>query len=96
MSQKRLTLRLPYRDATKNISHTQKWGHMYLKKILSLARNDKKRNRHADILLTVFIPFMNENEEVIATVADVRRTVGRHVDILVVNDGSTDGRTQRL
>lgn len=32
MSQKRLTLRLPYRDATKNISHTQKWGHMYLKK----------------------------------------------------------------
>ena len=71
-------------------------GHMYLKKILSLARNDKKRNRHADILLTVFIPFMNENEEVIATVADVRRTVGRHVDILVVNDGSTDGRAQRL
>lgn len=34
---------------------------------------------------------MNENEEVIATVADVWRTVGRHVDILVVNDGSTDG-----
>ena len=64
---------------------------MYLKKILSLARNDKKRNRHSDILLTVLIPFMNENEEVIATVADVRRTAGRHVDILVVNDGSTDG-----
>ena len=51
MSQKRLTLRLLYRDATKTISHTQKWGHMYLKKILSLARNDKKRNRHTDILL---------------------------------------------
>lgn len=53
-------------------------------------------NRHSDILLTVFIPFMNENEEVIATVADVRRTAGRHVDILVVNDGSTDGKAQRL
>ncbi len=26
MSQKRLTLRLLYRDATKTISHTQKWG----------------------------------------------------------------------
>ena len=48
-------------------------------------------NRHTDILLTVLIPFMNENEEVIATVADVRRTAGRHVDILVLNDCSTDG-----
>lgn len=43
------------------------------------------------LYLKVLIPFMNENEEVIATVADVWRTVGRHVDILVVNDGSTDG-----
>lgn len=48
-------------------------------------------NRHSDILLTVLIPFMNENEEVIATVADVRRTAGRHVNILVLNDCSTDG-----
>lgn len=53
-------------------------------------------NRHSDILLTVLIPFMNENEEVIATVADVRRTAGRHVDILVLNDCPTDGRAQRL
>ena len=48
-------------------------------------------NRHTDILLTVLIPFMNENEEVIATVADVRQTMGKHVDILVLNDCSTDG-----
>ena len=32
MSQKRLSLRLLYRDATITISHTKKMGHMYLKK----------------------------------------------------------------
>ncbi len=48
-------------------------------------------NRHSDILLTVLIPFMNENEEVIATVADVRQPAGKHVDIPVLNDCSTDG-----
>ena len=41
--------------------------------------------------LTVLIPFMNEVEEVAATVADVRRTAGAGVDILVLNDCSTDG-----
>lgn len=41
--------------------------------------------------LTVLIPFMNEGEEVAATVRDVRRTAGERVDILVVNDCSTDG-----
>lgn len=41
--------------------------------------------------LTVLIRFMNEGEEVAATVRDVRRTAGERVDILVVNDCSTDG-----
>lgn len=40
--------------------------------------------------LTVLIPFMNEGEEVAATVRDVRRTAGMGVDVLVVNDCSTD------
>ena len=31
--------------------------------------------------LTVLIPFMNEGEEVLATVKDVRRTTGDSVDI---------------
>lgn len=42
--------------------------------------------------LTVLIPFMNEGEEVLATVKDVRRTTGDSVDIIVLNDCSTDGR----
>lgn len=41
--------------------------------------------------LTVLIPFMNEGEEVAATVRDVRRTAGMGVDVIVVNDCSTDG-----
>lgn len=41
--------------------------------------------------LTVLIPFMNEGEEVAATVRDVRRTAGERMDILVVNDCFTDG-----
>lgn len=41
--------------------------------------------------LTVLIPFMNEREEVAATVKDVRRTAGGGVDIVVLNDCSTDG-----
>ena len=40
--------------------------------------------------LTVLIPFLNEGEEVVTTVQEVRRTVGNEVDIVVVNDGSTD------
>ncbi len=42
-------------------------------------------------LLTVIIPFLNEGEEVVATVRGVRDTVGDRVDILVINDASYDG-----
>ena len=48
-------------------------------------------NNSKDNQLTVLIPFINEGEEVAATVRDVRRTAGDSVDILVVNDRSTDG-----
>lgn len=41
--------------------------------------------------LTVLIPFLNEGEEVITTVKEVRRTAGYNVNIIVVNDHSTDG-----
>ena len=40
--------------------------------------------------LSVLIPFLNEREEVITTVQEVRRTVGYNVEIVVVNDGSID------
>ena len=49
--------------------------------------NKSKENR-----LTILIPFMNEGDEVVATVKDVRRTAGNSVEILVLNDCSTDGR----
>lgn len=41
--------------------------------------------------LTLVIPFMNEGEEVANTVRSARSFVGDAVDILVVNDHSTDG-----
>ncbi len=41
--------------------------------------------------LSVLIPFLNEGEEVVTTVKEVRRTVGEKVNIIVVNDHSTDG-----
>ncbi|MBD5365185.1 MAG: glycosyltransferase, partial [Bacteroides sp.] len=40
--------------------------------------------------LTVIIPFLNEGEEVINTVKSIRETVQDRVDIIVVNDHSTD------
>jgi glycosyltransferase involved in cell wall biosynthesis len=41
--------------------------------------------------LTVIIPFLNEGEEVESTMQSIRRTVGERVDIVLVNDCSTDG-----
>ena len=40
--------------------------------------------------LSVIIPFLNEEEEVVETVKSVRRTAGDRVDIIVINDQSTD------
>ena len=37
------------------------------------------------------VELLNEGEEVITTVKEVRRTAGYNVDIIVVNDHSTDG-----
>lgn len=42
-------------------------------------------------LLSVLIPFINEGEEIINTVREVRRTVSYNVDIIVVDDASNDG-----
>lgn len=44
-----------------------------------------------DNKLTVIIPFLNEGEEVGRTVCSIRETVGNKVDIIVINDCSTDG-----
>ena len=43
-----------------------------------------------NVKLSVLIPFLNEREEVITTVREVRRTVGYNVEIVVVNDSSCD------
>lgn len=40
--------------------------------------------------LTVIIPFLNEGEEVSRTVESLRRFVGSRIDIIVINDCSTD------
>lgn len=40
--------------------------------------------------LTVIIPFLNEGEEVENTLSSIRHTVGYTVDILIINDASTD------
>lgn len=41
--------------------------------------------------LTVIIPFLNEGEEVVNTVKSIRDTVRNAVDIITINDLSTDG-----
>jgi glycosyltransferase involved in cell wall biosynthesis len=41
--------------------------------------------------LTVIIPFLNEGQEVEKTLRSIRDTAGEEVDILLVNDCSTDG-----
>lgn len=40
--------------------------------------------------LTVIIPFLNEGQEVVNTVKSIRNSVGEQVDIIVINDQSTD------
>lgn len=42
-------------------------------------------------LLTVIIPFLNEKEEVVKTVRSLRESVGNIIDIIIINDQSTDG-----
>lgn len=41
--------------------------------------------------LTAIIPFLNEGDEVIRTVESLRRHVGSNIDIITINDCSTDG-----
>lgn len=41
--------------------------------------------------LTVIISFLNEGEEIVQTMAGIRATAGDAVDIICVNDASTDG-----
>lgn len=46
--------------------------------------------------LTVIIPFLNEGEEVGNTLNSIRQTIGNNVDILIINDASTDKNGYRL
>lgn len=61
-----------------------------------LEKTDKVSHEELDIpvsenLLTVVIPFLNEQDEVKNTVRSIRNTAGKNVDIIVVNDDSDDG-----
>ncbi len=40
--------------------------------------------------LTVIIPFLNEGREIYETLADIRRTAGNRVEVLLVDDCSDD------
>lgn len=40
--------------------------------------------------LTVIITFLNEGEEVVKTIKSIRQTAGENVDIILINDNSTD------
>ncbi|MBD5293477.1 MAG: glycosyltransferase [Bacteroides sp.] len=42
--------------------------------------------------LTVIIPFLNEGDEVLNTVRSIRKTADNQVEIIVINDCSTDNR----
>lgn len=41
--------------------------------------------------VTAIIPFLNEGMEVVNTVRSLRQIVGREIDIILINDQSTDG-----
>lgn len=41
--------------------------------------------------LSVIIPFLNEGAEIEQTIIEIKRTAGESVDIVLVNDASTDG-----
>ncbi|MDR2691120.1 MAG: glycosyltransferase [Dysgonamonadaceae bacterium] len=41
--------------------------------------------------LTVIIPFLNEKDEINNTLESIRNTAGYNVDIILINDASTDG-----
>lgn len=45
--------------------------------------------------LSIVIPFLNEGEELHTTLSQIRDTAGDNVDIIVVNDASTDGYDYR-
>jgi len=45
--------------------------------------------------LTVVIPFLNEGEEIENTVKSIRETAGNNVDIILINDCSSDGYDYR-
>ncbi len=54
--------------------------------------NKKEEIPTSEKELTVIIPFLNEGEEVINTVKSVRENVDNYVEIIVINDNSTDGK----
>jgi len=41
--------------------------------------------------LTIIVPFLNEGVEVEKTVENIRNTSGYDIDIILINDNSTDG-----
>lgn len=65
-----------------------------------LKRENKAFENHISIptslnRLTALIAFLNEGEEVANTVKSIRQTAGDNIDIIVINDNSTDGYPYR-
>lgn len=94
---------LNYRVSANQISHTrcdeqaaitsriQAELRQWIKEAKEQAIREEFRIPASKNKLTLIIPFLNEGEEVANTVRSARNTVGNRVDIIVINDCSTDG-----
>lgn len=65
---------------------TQEWARLVEKQVDRSKAVTANANE-----LTVIIPVHNEGDELSATLRSIRQTAGGRVDIIVVDDGSTDG-----
>lgn len=75
-------------SANKVVADLEKW---VTQKETDRAKNNEICIPDTSNELTVIIPFLNEGEEVARTAASVREFAGDKVDVIVINDHSTDG-----
>lgn len=64
--------------------------------MLQKHQSTKLSSRNSGNKLTIIIPFLNEGEEVENTLKSIRKTAYDLIDILIINDASTDGVNYRL
>lgn len=58
---------------------------------LDISFNEKANIPTSKNKLTIVIPFMNERDEVRNTIDSIKNSVGKNVDVIVINDCSDDG-----